>query len=202
MHDGEIDIQRAVADAAHDVVAAHAASVDREGAFPSESLDALAAAGLLGVMSAADVGGRGLGLRGNDSAQVLVGKHGDHIGGERDAAKALAAGRVDAACVIDGAQTMFTRDGTLAPGSVRVLAQTPPYDHCNLTVLDDAPAEAVGRFRELLLGMSYDDPVVRPLLDLEGLKAWKDGRTTGYAQLEAAVDRFRYLDPWLATMRR
>jgi ABC-type phosphate/phosphonate transport system substrate-binding protein len=133
--------------------------------------------------------------------EVLVGKHGDHIGGERDAARALAAGTVDAACVIDGAQVMFTRDGTLAPGAVRVLVQTPPYDHCNLTVLDGAPDQAVGRFRELLLGMSYDDPEVRPLLDLEGLKAWKDGRTNGYAQLEAAVDRFRYLDPWLAAMR-
>lgn len=133
--------------------------------------------------------------------EVLVGKHGDHIGGERDAAKALAAGAVDAACVIDGAQVMFTRDGTLAPGSVRVLTQTSPYDHCNLTVLDGAPAELVGHFKALLLGMSYDDPVVRPLLDLEGLKVWKDGRTSGYAQLEAAVDRFRYLEPWLATMR-
>jgi len=133
--------------------------------------------------------------------EVLVGKHGDHIGGERDAAKALAAGTVDAACVIDGAQVMFTKDGTLAPGAVRVLAQTPPYDHCNLTVLDGAPDDLIARFRTLLLGMSYDDPVVRPLLRLEGLKAWKDGRTSGYAQLEAAVDRFRYLEPWLAAMR-
>jgi len=133
--------------------------------------------------------------------EVLVGKHGDHIGGERDAVKALAAGSVDAACVIDGAQVMFTKDGTLAPGAVRVLAETPPYDHCNLTVLDGAPADLIARFRALLLGMSYDDPVVRPLLRLEGLRAWTDGRTSGYAQLEAAVDRFRYLEPWLAAMR-
>ena len=33
---------------------------------------------------------------------VMVGKHGDHVGGERDAVKALVAGTVDAACVIDG----------------------------------------------------------------------------------------------------
>ncbi|HKN60272.1 MAG TPA: PhnD/SsuA/transferrin family substrate-binding protein, partial [Candidatus Acidoferrales bacterium] len=32
---------------------------------------------------------------------VMVGKHGDHVGGERDAAKALAAGAADAACVLD-----------------------------------------------------------------------------------------------------
>jgi hypothetical protein len=35
--------------------------------------------------------------------------------------------------------------------------------------------------------MSYDDPAVRPLLDMEGLKAWLPGRTTGYTLLERAV---------------
>jgi len=131
---------------------------------------------------------------------VLVGKHGDHIGGERDAAKALVAGEVDAACVIDGAQVLFTKEGTLPAGAVRVLATTPVYDHCNFTVLDDAPTESVEHFTTLLLGMRWDDPEVRPLLALEGLKRWVEGRTDGYAQLESAVDRFAYLDPWLATM--
>jgi hypothetical protein len=46
--------------------------------------------------------------------------------------------------------------------------------------------------------MSYEDPVVRPLLDMEGLKAWLPGRTTGYAQLERAVDRFKSIEAWLA----
>ena len=39
----------------------------------------------------------------------------------------------------------------------------------------------------LLLGMSYADPDVRPLLDLEGLKAWEAGRTSGYGQLTRRV---------------
>ena len=131
---------------------------------------------------------------------VLVGKHGDHIGGERDAAKALVAGTVDAACVIDGAQVLFTKEGSIPAGAVRVLETTPPYDHCNMTVLDGAPGDAVARFRELLLSMAWDDPEVRPLLALEGLKRWLEGRTEGYAQLEAAVDRSDYLRPWLEAM--
>jgi len=131
---------------------------------------------------------------------VLLGKHGDHIGGERDAARALVRGSVDAACLLDANHLAFGRDGTFAPGSTRVLAQTPPYDHCNFTVLDGAPERALARFRELLLGMSYDDAAVRRLLDLEGLKAWKPGRTSGYAQLERAVERFRFLEPWLASV--
>lgn len=131
---------------------------------------------------------------------VLVGKHGDHVGGERDAAKALLAGEVDAACMIDGNSLLFAQEGTLPRGSVRVLTQTKPYDHCNFTVLDGAPAPLVQRFTELLMGMRYDDPAVRPLLDLEGLKAWRPGRTSGYALLEQACDRFGWLQPFLRQM--
>jgi hypothetical protein len=40
--------------------------------------------------------------------------------------------------------------------------------------------------------MSYDDPAVRPLMQLEGLKEWRPGRTSGYHQLEAAVDRLGF----------
>ena len=43
-------------------------------------------------------------------------------------------------------------------------------------------------------GMSYDDPEVRPLLDLEGLKAWRPGRTEGYAPLTTAVDALGFYD--------
>ena len=119
---------------------------------------------------------------------VLVGKHGDHVGGERDAVRALLAGAVDAACVIDGNRLTFLREGLYAQNQLRVLLHTGMYDHCNFTVLDESPALA--RFRELLLAMSYEDAAVRPLLDMEGLKAWLPGRTSGYSLLERAVGRF------------
>ncbi len=122
---------------------------------------------------------------------VLVGKHGDHIGGERDAARALVAGKLDAACVIDGNHLAFGRDGTLPTTGVRVLSQTGKYDHCNFTVLDGVDSS---RFEQLLLSMKYEDAKVRPLLDLEGLKAWRPGRTSGYALLERALDRNRQLE--------
>jgi phosphonate transport system substrate-binding protein len=116
---------------------------------------------------------------------VGVGLHGDHIGGERDAARALRSGQADAACMIDANLLLFAREGVLPSGSVRVIGQTTPYDHCNLTAGPgvDAPA-----FTELLLSMSYGDDEARPLLDLEGLKQWLPGRTDRYAALEAAVN--------------
>ena len=124
---------------------------------------------------------------------IGTGKHGDHIGGERDAARALVAGDVDAACMIDGNHLAFSADGTLPAGATRVLTQTPAYDHCNMTVR--AMTADLERFRDLLLSMSYDDPDVRPLLDLEGLKEWRDGRTSGYGPLDAAVTEQRFYGP-------
>src|SRR5690606_28811628 len=85
--------------------------------------------------------------------EVGVGLHGDHRGGERDAAPALLPGEVGA-----------------------------------------APADLIGEFGRLLTGMSYADPEVRPLLDLEGLRSWTPGRTIGYEALEAAVDAGGFYD--------
>ncbi|RAN93438.1 hypothetical protein GAR05_05522 [Micromonospora saelicesensis] len=125
---------------------------------------------------------------------VGVGLHGDHIGGERDAARALTAGEVDAACMIDANHLAFVQEGTLPPEGTRIVAQTARYDHCNMTVR--APeSEGVRLFGTLLLGMSYADPQVRPLLDLEGLTAWREGRTTGYDALADAVDASGFYSP-------
>jgi len=129
-----------------------------------------------------------------DYHDVAVGKHGDHVGGEREAARALLEGRADAACMIDGNHLVFSTEGTLAPGSTRILAVTASYDHCNFTVASDPTPPMVASFVSLLMEMSYEDAEVRPLLDLEGLKAWRPGRTEGYAQLESAVDRLGFYD--------
>ena len=154
---------------------------------------------------------------------VGVGLHGDHVGGERDAARALfaasSADRVDAACMIDSNVLLFGREGVLPAGSVRVLAQTPLYDHCTMTAgpsaaAADGDARAAGsdgdadagagagagdnsdisRFGALLRGMDYADADLRPLLDLEGLKEWRPPRLSGYEQLERAVDEAGFYD--------
>ena len=169
------------------------------------------------IHSVAELGGRTIGVGAVDSPQatllplahlraagidvkvrrfdVGVGLHGDHIGGERDAARALMAGEVDAACMIDSNHLRFTQEGTLSSGSTRVISQTAAFDHCNMTIGPKAPAEVTDQFRRLLLGMSYADPELRPLFDMEGLKTWCDGRTSGYAPLEAAVDMLDFYDP-------
>jgi ABC-type phosphate/phosphonate transport system substrate-binding protein len=125
---------------------------------------------------------------------VGVGLHGDHIGGERDAARALMAGEVDAACMIDANHLAFSREGTLPSGATRIVGQTVLFDHCNMTVVDSAPAALVARFGELLWSMDYSDPAVRPLLDMEGLTKWLPGRLDGYRPLQQAVDHAGFYD--------
>lgn len=125
---------------------------------------------------------------------LLRGKHGDHIGGERQAAASLMAGAADAVCMIESNYHLFGAEGVFQPGSTRVISRTPCYDHCNMTAGPVAFPGLIERLRQLLLGMSYEDPGVRLLFDLEGLKAWKEGREEGYEQLESAVDVLGFYD--------
>jgi hypothetical protein len=42
--------------------------------------------------------------------------------------------------------------------------------------------------------MRWEDPEVRPLLELEGLKTWLPGRTSGYELLIRATDDEKFYD--------
>jgi len=118
---------------------------------------------------------------------VLVGKHGDHIGGELEALKSLQKGESQAAAVLDLNWERWQQDGTADSSQLVVLTTTHPFDHCNFTVLGSFPAEQEQRWAEALFKMSYDNPAHREMMDMEGLKAWLPGRTSGYQDLSAAV---------------
>lgn len=123
-----------------------------------------------------------------------VGLHGDHIGGERDAAKAMRDGQVDAACMTDSNLLLFSKEGALTPGSTRVVGTTEPFDHCVLATSPGADRQAVRLLPDALLSMSYNDPEARVLLDLEGLTRWLPARTERYAALDVAIDESGFYD--------
>ena len=125
---------------------------------------------------------------------VLAGKHGDHVGGERAAAQALIDGEVDAACMLDATHLLLSTEGTLPAGATTILSSTALFDHCNFTGLRGAADRQADRFRALLLEMDYADPELRRLFDLEGLKRWMPGRLGGYVALEQAVDEQGFYD--------
>ena len=138
-----------------------------------------------GVLRAAGlIPGRDVRIRDFD---VLVGKHGDHVGGELDAVKSLLRGESEAAALLDLNWNAWTKDGTIDPASVRIVATTPLFDHCVFTVRDDADPALLRGWTDALFSMRYDNPDHRKMMDLEGLTAWLPGRTSGFGPLAAAV---------------
>jgi phosphonate transport system substrate-binding protein len=117
---------------------------------------------------------------------VLVGKHGDHVGGEKNALECVKSGEADACCVLDLNWDAWQKDGSAGPGLVSI-ATTPGFDHCNFTVTNAFSADDEKRWTDALFRMRYDVPEHREMMDLEGLKAWLPGRTSGYAILEEAT---------------
>jgi ABC-type phosphate/phosphonate transport system substrate-binding protein len=119
---------------------------------------------------------------------LMVGKHGDHIGGELEALRSLQAGDSDAAAVLDLNWDRWSSDGTASPQELWVLATTHPFDHCNFTVRADFPQADLDRWLAALFAMTYDNPAHREMMDLEGLRAWLPGRVSGYTDLTAATE--------------
>ena len=123
---------------------------------------------------------------------LLVGLHGDHIGGEKEAAECLKRGEVAASALIDLNWQAWTRDGTIDPAKFEILATTDRYDHCVFTVRQDFPQDRQEPWLRVLHLMSYDDPRHREMMDMEGLKKWEPGRTSGFSALAEACDRLHY----------
>jgi phosphonate transport system substrate-binding protein len=125
---------------------------------------------------------------------LMVGKHGDHIGGELEALRSLLNGESDACAILDLNWERWQADGTADPAMLMSLITTLPFDHCNFTVLESFPREDEERWKDVLFRMSYDNPAHREMMDMEGLKAWMAGRTSGYANLSEAVHQQRFFD--------
>jgi phosphonate transport system substrate-binding protein len=125
---------------------------------------------------------------------VLVGKHGDHVGGERDAFESMRSGDADACAMLDLNWDGWTKDGTIDPDQFTIIAETDRFDHCVFTVRQDLEAAAEQRWLDALFAMRYDNPAHQEMMDLEGLKAWLPGRTSGFGPLTRAVASERFFE--------
>lgn len=125
---------------------------------------------------------------------VLVGKHGDHVGGEREALECVRRHDAEACAMLDLNWDAWTRDGTIDAREFTVLAATERFDHCVFTVRDDLNRDTERQWLDVLFSMRYDDPAHRHMMDLEGLKAWMPGRTSGFGALTAAVAAERFFE--------
>jgi phosphonate transport system substrate-binding protein len=125
---------------------------------------------------------------------LLVGKHGDHVGGELEAFRCLERGEAAACCMIDLNWASWNKDGTVDGDQFAILTTTEPYDHCVFTVRDDFDPSREKRWLDALYSMSYDEPSHRQMMDMEGLKKWEPGRTTGFGPLTRAVEMLRFFN--------
>jgi alkylation response protein AidB-like acyl-CoA dehydrogenase len=97
------------------VIAPAAAQVDKAGAFPRAALDALSAAGLLGLVSATEVGGMGLGMR---AAAMVV----ERIAQACGSTAMVVCMHYAAAAVIEAHGSRATREAIAAGKHVSTLA--------------------------------------------------------------------------------
>jgi ABC-type phosphate/phosphonate transport system substrate-binding protein len=121
-----------------------------------------------------------------------VGKHGDTGTSEGEVLRALREGRADAGALAESTWMRQVADGRVDAQQIRPIWTSPGYCHCVFTPLASFPADLSQRWTEALLGMRYDDPRWRELMDQEGLKRWVRADPAileGYRVLFDAVER-------------
>jgi phosphonate transport system substrate-binding protein len=122
-----------------------------------------------------------------------LGKHGDTGDSELRVVRAVAEGEADAGAVGDATWAAMRSEGFAPAGELEVVWRSPTYYHCNFTALPALDAGTSTRWSEALLAMSYDDPALRGVMDLEGVKRWLPGDKSGYADLTEAMREQGYL---------
>lgn len=117
-----------------------------------------------------------------------LGKHGDTGDSELRVIRAVAEGDADAGALGDPTLSAFRADRVPAVADLEVAWRSPTYYHCNFTALPSLDEALAERWNQALLAMSYDDPGMRPSMDLEGVKRWLPGDRAGYVSLAAAME--------------
>ena len=132
------------------------------------------------------------GLNAEDECELLrfdtdLGKHGDTGDSELHVVRAVAAGDADAGALSAVYFSAFRAEGLPEVAELEVAWRSPTYYHCNFTVLDGFDEEIGKRWSEALLAMDYDDPTLRPAMELESVHRWLPSDREGYASLTAAM---------------
>ena len=125
---------------------------------------------------------------------IGAGLHGDHVGGELEAFRSLERGEASACAMLDLNWEAWTREGVIDPARFTIVAPTERFDHGVFAVRDDFDKDLEADWLRALFAMRYEDPKHREMMDLEGLKAWLPGRTSGFGPLSAAVTAERFFE--------
>jgi ABC-type phosphate/phosphonate transport system substrate-binding protein len=127
-----------------------------------------------------------------------LGKHGDTGTSEVDVVRAVLDGRADAGAIGAPFWNTLQNDRLVPEGGLKEIWTSPTYNHCMFTARPGLDAEQEQRFVEALSAMSYDNPVHRVILDIEGLKRWLPPHVDGYNALRQAAARQGFFEPLVA----
>lgn len=119
-----------------------------------------------------------------------VGKHGDTGTSEYEVLRALKQGEADAGAIGESTWIRMLEQGLVNTNEIHGIWTSPGYSHCNFTVLPGFDDEVGQRFTELLFAMDPTEPVIRHMMEMEGLNEWvrsEGAGVQGYEVLEKAM---------------
>ena len=117
-----------------------------------------------------------------------LGKHGDTGDSELHVVRAVAEGEADAGALVGRVLRRVSRRVGAGGGRPRGRVAQPDLLPLQLHGPGLAgPRRSRSGGREALLAMDYDDPSLRPAMDLEGVRRWIPGDASGYASLQTAM---------------
>jgi ABC-type phosphate/phosphonate transport system substrate-binding protein len=115
-----------------------------------------------------------------------LGKHGDTGTSESDVIRAVLDGRVDAGAIGSPFWDAVRNQCLVPEGALTEIWTSPPFNHCMFTARSDLDPALEQQFAKALFGMSYDNPIHRPVLEAEGLRQWITPQLEAYAELREA----------------
>jgi phosphonate transport system substrate-binding protein len=105
---------------------------------------------------------------------------------------AVTKGEADAGAVGDQYWARVLSEGGVDRSKVKAIWTSPPYCHCNFTVLESRYGKDLDDWTAALLEMEYNNPSHRIIMDMEGLKRWVRPELDGYKPLFEAVELTGY----------
>lgn len=125
---------------------------------------------------------------------IGVGLHGDHVGGEMDALKALKNGELKASWMLDMNYDKWLKEGIIDSQNYKVLSKTDEFTHCIFCGRVGLDEGEFTKFSTTFKKMDYNNPKHKEMMDMEGLTRWIDGSLEGYAQITAANEYLGFLN--------
>lgn len=122
-----------------------------------------------------------------------LGKHGDTGTSESEVVRAVLDGRADAGAIGSPFWEAVRSERLVPEGALTEIWSSPPYNHCMFTARSDLDPALEQQFAEALLGMSFDNPTHRPVLEAEGLRRWIAPQLEAYAELREASGQQGFL---------